>query len=77
MMKLTRLMCQMCFVWSVLVLLMKFDLNTLIAKADIKSAFRLSPINPGDLHSLGFQFESEFFFAKCLPMGFALSCYYF
>lgn len=48
-----------------------------MAKADIKSAFRLLPIHPSGFNSLGFQFNNQFFFDKCLPMGFTLSCYFF
>ena len=40
-----------------------------MAKSDIKSAFRLLPIYPGDFDILGFKFEGMFFFDKCLPMG--------
>lgn len=47
------------------------------AKADIKSAFRLLPIDPAGFNSLGFQFDNQFYFDRCLPMGFTLSCFYF
>ena len=33
----------------------KLDKNALIAKMDIKSAFRLLPVYPGDLQFIGFQ----------------------
>lgn len=58
-------------------LLRKFGKGALMAKADIKSAFRLLPINPAGFNSLGFQFENQFYFDRCLPMGFTLSCFYF
>lgn len=48
-----------------------------LAKADIKSAFRLLPIHPDGFNSLGFQFEGKYFFDKCLPMGCSVSCFYF
>lgn len=48
-----------------------------MAKADIKSAFRLLPIHPSGFNSLGFHFDNQYFFDKCLPMGFTLSCFYF
>lgn len=51
--------------------------GALLAKADIKSAFRLLPIAPEAFNSLGFFFEGFYFFDKCLPMGCALSCSYF
>lgn len=48
-----------------------------LAKADIKSAFRLVPIRPSDYHLLGFSFEGNFYFDKCLPMGCRSSCMIF
>lgn len=41
---------------------------------DIKSAFRLMIINPGDFDLLGFKFEGNYYIDKCLPMGCAISC---
>lgn len=58
-------------------LLRFYGRGALMAKADIKSAFRLLPINPLGFNSLGFQFDNNYYFDKCLPMGFTLSCYYF
>ena len=43
--------------------------STLMAKADIKSAFRLLPIKPGDFDLLGMKVGGYFFVDKCLPMG--------
>ena len=40
-----------------------------LAKADVKSAFRLLKIWPGDFDQLGFTFDGKFYFDKCLPMG--------
>lgn len=51
--------------------------GALMAKANVKSAFRLLPINPGCFNSLGFFFKNSFYFDKCLPMGCSLSCFYF
>lgn len=34
-------------------------------------------MNPVGFNSLGFQFDGNFFFDTCLPMGFTLSCFYF
>lgn len=51
--------------------------GALMAKADIKSAFRLLPINPECFNSLGFFFDKKFYFDKCLPVGCSLSCFYF
>ena len=45
-----------------------------LAKADIKSAFRLVPIHPEDHHLLGFHFKNKYYYDKCLPMGCRSSC---
>lgn len=47
-----------------------------MAKTYIKSAFSLLPIIPSGFNSLGFH-DDAFYFDKCLPMGYTLSCYYF
>lgn len=49
----------------------------LLAKADIKSAFRILPIHPSCFNPLGFQFQGKFYFDRCLPMGCSHSCFYF
>lgn len=46
----------------------------LLGKSDIKSAFRLLPVNPTDFDLLGFKFEGQYYFDKCLPFGCAISC---
>jgi hypothetical protein len=48
-----------------------------LAKCDIKSAFRLLPIYPGDFDLLGFKFDGKYFIDKCLPMGASISCSHF
>lgn len=58
-------------------LLKKYGHRALLAKADIKSAFRLFPIDPSGFNSMGFQFNGNYYFDKCLQMGFTLSCHYF
>lgn len=45
-----------------------------LAKCDLKSAFRLLPIYPGDFDLLGFKFQGKYFIDKCLPMGASISC---
>lgn len=54
-----------------------FGQGALMSKTDIKSAFRLLPIIPSGFNSLGFYFNDSFYFDKCLPMGYTLSCFYF
>ena len=48
--------------------------GALMAKRDIKSAFCLLPIHPGDFHLLGICFQNKFYIDKCLPMGCKISC---
>lgn len=48
--------------------------GALMAKVDIKSAFRLLIVNPADFDLLGIYFEGQFYIDKCLPMGCAISC---
>lgn len=51
--------------------------GTLLAKADVESAFSLLLVHPEEFHLLGFQFEGAFYFDKCIPMGCSVSCAYF
>lgn len=53
-----------------------YDLGkgALLGKVDIKSAFRLMPINPKDFDLLGICFEGQYFVDKCLPQGCRSSC---
>ena len=48
--------------------------GTLLAKTDLKSAFRLLPIYPGDFDLLDIKLDGKYYFDKCLPFGFKLSC---
>lgn len=43
--------------------------NTLLAKADIRSAFRLLPVHPLDRHLLGMRWQQDIFIDTCLPFG--------
>ena len=45
-----------------------------IAKADLKDAFRLLPINRGDFDLLGFSLDGKYYYDMCLPMGLKISC---
>ena len=54
--------------------IVQYGRYTYLAKADIKSAFRIIPIHPSDYHLLGFKWEGKYFFDKCLPMGASSSC---
>ena len=55
-------------------LVVKAGRGAWLAKADVKSAFRLLPIAPSDYELLGFTFGGQFYYDKCLPMGCSISC---
>ena len=48
--------------------------GAIAARLDIKSAFRLLPIDPKDFELLGFKISNYYFVDKCLPFGCSLSC---
>jgi len=48
--------------------------GTLLAKADVKSAFRLLPVHPADQPLLGFTFDGCMYYDLCLPFGARSSC---
>lgn len=48
--------------------------NALLAKCDIKSAFRLIRLSPSEFDLTGFKFEDEYYFDKNLCMGASSSC---
>ena len=45
-----------------------------LAKADIKSAFRLLRVSPSDFDQLGFVFNNKYYYDRCLPQGASISC---
>ena len=45
-----------------------------LAKTDIKSAFRILPINPQDNHLLGIKWSGQYYYDTCMPMGCSSSC---
>ena len=45
-----------------------------LAKTDIKSAFKIIPVDAQDYHLLGFKWANKYYYAKTLPMGAASSC---
>ena len=48
---------------------MHLGCDALMAKLDIKSAFRLCPVRPADHHLLGMRWQGNFFFDRVLPFG--------
>jgi len=49
--------------------IMTLGKGTLLAKVNIKSAFRLLPVHPADHYLLGMQWRDELFVDTCLPFG--------
>ena len=43
--------------------------HALLAKIDIKSAFRLIPVHPADRHWLAMEWEGKILIDTCLPFG--------
>jgi hypothetical protein len=43
--------------------------GAVLARLDIKSAFRLLILSPEDFELFGFKFKGLYFYDKCLPMG--------
>jgi hypothetical protein len=52
----------------------KFGKSALMAKMDIKSAFRLLKCNPGDFDLIGITLKENYYIDKCMPMGCSISC---
>ena len=48
--------------------------GTLLAQSDLKSAFRLLPIFPGDFDLLSIKCKTKYYYDKCFPFGSKLSC---
>ena len=48
-----------------------------MAKADIEDAFRLICLNPTEYHLLGLQWQGNYYYDTCLPMGCSSSCQIF
>lgn len=47
------------------------------SKTEIKSAFRIIPIAPRHFQLLGIEWQGNFYFDNCLPMGCSSSCQLF
>lgn len=55
-------------------LITQTGVGSYLAKTDIKSAFRILPVNPQDYHLLGIKWNGQYYFDKCIPMGCSSSC---
>ena len=45
-----------------------------LGKVDMKNAFRLIRVYPGDFHLLCYKFKDKYYIDKCLPFGCSMSC---
>ena len=59
---------------EVIKMVLKEGKGSYLIKTDIKSAFRLLPINPSDFELLGMKFQGKYYIDKCLPFGLSVSC---
>lgn len=48
--------------------------GSFLAKTDIKSAFRIIPIQPSDYDLLGISWQGKYYYDRAMPMGCASSC---
>ena len=49
--------------------ILKSGRNTMLAKMDIQSAFRLLPVHPADRHLLGMSWRDQIYIDHCIPFG--------
>ena len=49
--------------------ILKSGKNTILAKIDIKSAFRLLPVHPADRYLLGMKWRDQIYIDHCIPFG--------
>ena len=49
--------------------ILELGTNTLLAKIDIKNAFRLLPVHPADRHLLAMEWRKHVYIDTCLPFG--------
>lgn len=59
---------------NVVTMTQKLGKNALLAKMDIKSAFRLLKVYPGDFDLLEIKVLDKYYIDKCMPMGCSISC---
>jgi hypothetical protein len=56
-------------------MILKKGRNCLMYKRDLKRAYRQFPVDPGDIHLLGYYWRNQLFFDKCLPFGLRTSAF--
>jgi hypothetical protein len=59
---------------DIVYLVKRLGKGALCGKKDIKTAFRLLKVYPGDFNLLGIKFLDEYYVDKCMPMGCSISC---
>ena len=57
--------------------ILKVGKGAFLAKADIKSAFRLIPVSPDQYHLLCMKWKGKYYYDCCLPMGVKSACQIF
>lgn len=62
---------------NAILILQRLGKSAYMAKSDIKSAFNLCPIWPGDFDLLGIKTDLGYWVQKMLPMGASCSCFIF
>ena len=62
---------------DVICICQKLGKGALMAKVDLKNAFRLCPVRREDWHLLGIRWRSQFYIDKCLPFGLRSAPYLF
>ena len=66
-----------CTVDSAIYILNQLGPGTLMAKIDLKHAFRNCPVHPSDWELLGIHWKNRYYFDKCLPFGLRSAPYLF
>ena len=59
---------------TVIDIIQSIGIACLMAKTDLKDAFRIIPIHPSQYRFLGFCWNGQYYYDKCLPMGCSSSC---
>ena len=62
-------------VHNLVALVRKHGRGCALFKRDLKRAYRQIPVDPGNMHLLGYSWDRKLFFDRVLPMGFAQRLY--
>jgi len=58
---------------DVILNILQYGRNTMLAKMDVQSAFRLLPVHPADRHLLGIKWRDQTYIDHCIPFGLHLA----